>query len=131
MGFDSRWGVVFPATRISTPQGLSVSASLVPDDPIKGTVFYRVEPGTSAGKVAVGYVRGDIEDMFKMHAAMIAVMRTWGEPLDSVATDQTYVGLEYERTYGGLCLMCGVFIRTSGNAPGDEDVFSAGIGLGF
>jgi len=131
MGFDSRWGVVFPATRISTPQGLSASASLVPADPITGTVFYRVEPGTSAGKVAVGYVAGDIEDMFKMHAVMITVMRTWGDPLDSLAADQTYVGLEYERTHGGLSLMGGVFIRTSRDAPGDGDAFSAGVGFGF
>ena len=130
-GFDTDWAAVLLAARYSSPQGWSVSASLLPGDPDKGAVFYQVEPGTSAGKLAVGYVKGGLETYLGMQAIKVTIMRTWGEPGFSLAPDQTIVGLEYQYTYLHISLVCGAFVRTSGDAPGDEQAFSAGVGFGF
>ena len=91
---------VVPWPQVGTPHRLSVplefstgpSRSIrLPGERVTDTmrVLLKVEPGTNAGSATLGALTN-------RHLMLGAtVLRTWNDPVGGLATNQTYVGLEY------------------------------------
>ena len=123
-------------TRYSTP--IKVSAALgVSFNRMTGHHGYRgffvlAEPGFGGGKLNVGYRFGAVQFMPIWHAGLSAsLLQTWGDPLQDVEPDQTYVGLELSGAFALIGINGGVFMHVAGDDDEHDWIYSLGVGVGF
>ncbi|MBC8183907.1 hypothetical protein H8E88_22665 [candidate division KSB1 bacterium] len=118
-------GTVALGAKLSTPQLLSVSASIYPYH----LWLVQFEPGIGGGKVNVG-IGGNWH--YTIGAAVkFSILQTWGFPIGGVAPNQTYVGGEMELMWQGVNMSFGLYSHVSGSDANRDMIVSAGLGIGF
>ena len=118
-------GTVAIGAKLTTPQLLSVSASIYPYH----LWLVQFEPGIGGGKVNVG-LGGNWH--YTIGAAVkFSILQTWGFPIGGVASNQTYVGGEMELMWQGVNMSLGLYSHVSGNDANRDMIVSAGLGIGF
>ncbi|OPL18106.1 MAG: hypothetical protein AVO35_06270 [Candidatus Aegiribacteria sp. MLS_C] len=135
---EPRGTQLFPCamTRYSTP--IKVSGVLgVSFNRITGHGGYRgffaqLEPGFGGGKVNLGYRFGRMQFMPLWNIGLSAsALQTWGNPLDDVEPDQTYLGLELSGAFSMLGLNFGVFRHLAGDDGEHDWILTLGAGAGI
>lgn len=138
--------VLVGSLRLSTPQIVSASIGVIigtrdgthcHEMCVASGILIQAEPGLGGGKLSVGYAWGlgqGVGGLFLLPGAAFdikaSVLRTWGETW-SVAPDQTFVGGEVDISLMLLKFSIGVMRRITGDAPGDDWLFTIGGGVGF
>jgi hypothetical protein len=94
--------------------------------------FFHVEPGWGGGKLNVGYRFGEARFMPIWNVGLTtSLMQTWGDPLQGVEPDQTYIGLELSGAFAMLGLNGGVFMHVAGDDEDHDWIYSLGVGIGY
>lgn len=94
--------------------------------------FTQIEPGIAGGKLNAGYRFGGHHFMPLYNIGLAAsVMQTWGNPLQGVESDQTYIGLELVGAFSMVGMNCGVFKHIAGDDEDSNWIYSLGIGVGI
>jgi hypothetical protein len=129
---------LFPCamTRYSTP--IKVSGVLgVSFNNITGYGKYRgffaqLEPGFGGGKVNLGYRFGRMQFMPLWNIGLTAsLLQTWGDPLDDIEPDQTYLGTELSGAFSVIGLNAGAFMHVVGDDEDNEWIYTLGAGVGI
>ena len=129
---------LFPCamTRYSTPIKLSGVLGLSFNN-LQGRgsyhgFFAQLEPGFGGGKVNLGYRFGRMQFMPLWNIGLSAsLLRTWGDPLDDIRPNQTYLGPELSGAFSMVGLNAGALRHLSGDEQADEWVYTMGVGVGF
>jgi len=123
--FAGKKGAVALGAKLTTPQLVSVSATIYPYH----LWLVQFEPGIGGGKLNVG-LGGNWE--YTIGAAVkFSMLQTWGFPIGGVATNQTYVGGEVELMWQGVNMSFGLYSHVSGSKTNRDIIVSAGLGIGF
>jgi hypothetical protein len=94
--------------------------------------FVQLEPGFGGGKVNLGYRLGRTQFMPLWNIGLSAsILRTWGNPLDDVAPDQTFAGLELSGAVSVLGVNFGVFRHLAGDDEEHDWICTIGVGSGI
>ena len=137
-GFTPRTSQLFPSAmvRYSTPIKVSGVFGLVfmqlHGNNCYSGFFTQIEPGIAGGKLSAGYRYGKHHFMPLYNLGLaVSIMQTWGNPLQDVESDQTYVGLEVVGALSMLGLNGGVFKHIAGDDEERNWIYSLGIGVGI
>ena len=80
----------------------------------------------------LGYRFGRMQFMPLWNIGLSAsALQTWGNPLDDVEPDQTYMGLELSGAFSMLGLNFGVFRHVAGDDEDNEWIYTLGAGAGI
>lgn len=137
-GFEPRRTQLFPSVlvRYSTPIKVSGVFGVVfmklKSSTCYSGFFTQIEPGIAGGKLNVGYRFGKHQFLPIYNIGLaVSVMQTWGNPLQDVESDQTYVGLELVVAFSMVGLNGGVFKHIAGDDEDSDWIYSLGIGIGI
>lgn len=94
--------------------------------------FFQLEPGFGGGKISAGMRYGECRFMPVFNAGIaVSLLHTWGDPLQGVEKDNTYIGLEGSVGLFVLGLNGGAFYHIAGDDDDSEWIYSLGIGVGI
>jgi len=94
--------------------------------------FVQIEPGIAGGKLSTGYTLGKHQFIPIFNAGLNAsLLQTWGDPLQDVLSDQTYLGLEIFGAFSLIGINAGVFRHIAGDDEEHSWIYSLGIGGGI
>lgn len=129
---------LFPCcmTRYSTPIKVSgvlgLSFNKTTGEGIYHGPFVQLEPGWGGGKVTAGYRLGMYRFLPIWNiGASASLLQTWGDPLQDVEPDQTYIGAELSCAFSVIGLNGGVFMHVAGDDDEHDWIYSLGAGVGF
>jgi len=123
-------------TRYSTPIKLSFSLGvsfnrMTSYNSFRG-FFLQAEPGFGGGKLNIGYRFGEIQFIPIWYLGLnTSLLRTWGNPLDDVRPDQTYLGMEFNTAFSVIGFSAGAFKHISGDDEENDWIYSLGLGVGL
>ncbi len=139
-GMDTEYPIspVYPSMiiRFSTPIKLSAALgfAIIQDGhtSLHNDIFFRVEPGFSGGKLTVGRRIGNINSSpFWLVGLSGSIMQTWGNPLQGVEPEQTYVGIELSGCSFWITVNGGVYRHIIGDDGGNDWIYCLGAGVGL